>query len=735
MDFQYLLDILLRRKWLIALSVIVPAVAIFLYISSLDREYKSVSLISTGIVGTGFNPDETRSYVQEKILNINFGNLLQKIQGPSMKRLLAYDMLIHDLKGEVKAFRTIDEEDEITYSDEAIQKLISELEVLADTLDAKPLADIDKERMFKDLAKALEYDEESITNNLAVYKLGETEYIATEYKSEDAFLSAYLINTLIERFIELNRSEQQSEYSDEYKFAQKVEKERKAVVDSFKYQLNNYRRDRNVVDLETQSNKIVESISKLEEARAEEESRLRASEGAIARLNRYLGESDQTIVEFNQVLFNEEIARLRNRLNSLNDQYYQSGDKKLLAEIARIETDVAAKIKATVENESIDEELEGDGLLKTYRQQKVDFEIDKIQAKNRLESINASLSVLRGRKTGLVKDNTEIARLETDLYSAEEDYEKAKLELSEKKKVFDKSYQPLEIVETAQVADKPESSKRMLFTAFGGVLGGGFCTVLLLLLAFLDTSLNSAHQFKKFAKLPLMGTLNELRGTDIDLNEIFSSNGKNQDLINFKESIRNIRYHMEESGGRTFLFTSTKEQSGKTFLMITLAYALTLKKKKVLLIDTNFKNNTLTQMSEKARRKNLLTTKLIGKNKLGEDFESKKGIGTKFSIDHVDIIGNRGGYSSPSEIFAGKDFQQFVEELSQSYDYIFLEGASLNKYADTRELIEYADKVITVFSAESTINEADKDSIDFLNNLNGKVMGAILNKMELSNMN
>ena len=140
-------------------------------------------------------------------------------------------------------------------------------------------------------------------------------------------------------------------------------------------------------------------------------------------------------------------------------------------------------------------------------------------------------------------------------------------------------------------------------------------------------------------------------------------------------------------------------------------------------------------MSEKAQRKNLLTTKLIGKNKLEDDFEYKTGKVSGFSVDHVDIIGNRGGYNSPGEIFAGKDFKQFINDLSQNYDYVFLEGPSLNQFADTKELIEFADKVITVFSAETKISDADKKSIKFIKQLDDKLLGAILNKLDLANLN
>ena len=105
------------------------------------------------------------------------------------------------------------------------------------------------------------------------------------------------------------------------------------------------------------------------------------------------------------------------------------------------------------------------------------------------------------------------------------------------------------------------------------------------------------------------------------------------------------------------------------------------------------------------------------------------------NLDNVDIIGNRGTSHSPSEFFAGRDFQNFINDLKDNYDYIFMEGASLNKYSDTRELVKFADKVVAVFSAESEIKDVDKESIDHLLSTEDKFLGSILNKIDIKNMN
>jgi Mrp family chromosome partitioning ATPase len=100
----------------------------------------------------------------------------------------------------------------------------------------------------------------------------------------------------------------------------------------------------------------------------------------------------------------------------------------------------------------------------------------------------------------------------------------------------------------------------------------------------------------------------------------------------------------------------------------------------------------------------------------------------------VDIIGNVGANDSPSEIMAGRDFREMIRSLSDRYDCVLMEGPALNDYSDSKELIDYADKVIPVFAADTSINHHDRESIKYFKSINGKLMGAVLNKVKFKHL-
>ena len=83
---------------------------------------------------------------------------------------------------------------------------------------------------------------------------------------------------------------------------------------------------------------------------------------------------------------------------------------------------------------------------------------------------------------------------------------------------------------------------------------------------------------------------------------------------------------------------------------------------------------------------------------------------------------------------AGRDFKEMIANLSEQYDYIFLEGPSINEYSDSKELIDYVDKVIAVFDANTNLNPLDKESISYLKSIKEKYLGSVLNKVQLKDL-
>ena len=166
-------------------------------------------------------------------------------------------------------------------------------------------------------------------------------------------------------------------------------------------------------------------------------------------------------------------------------------------------------------------------------------------------------------------------------------------------------------------------------------------------------------------------------------------------------------------------------------MIAALAHTLAMKNKKVLIIDTNFKHNTLTQLSPNPFLKTgeESSSALVPVN----NGKSKK-LEFDFKLAKVDIIGNKMSSHSPSELLSGVDFKRQMNDFSKTYDFVFLEAACLSKFSDARELVDYVDKVIPVFDATTSLTKDDDYNIQYLHSLNGKVLGSVLNKANLKDL-
>jgi Mrp family chromosome partitioning ATPase len=316
-----------------------------------------------------------------------------------------------------------------------------------------------------------------------------------------------------------------------------------------------------------------------------------------------------------------------------------------------------------------------------------------------------------------------------------------------------------------QPSYEAEPSKALLLMALAGVGSLVLCIMVVVGVEYLDFSIKMPSRLQRMTGLKSIGSVNLMSKKGFNLRNTFLNNKSDKESEIFVHFLRKLRYEIESSKDKVFLVTSTQIGVGKSFTIISLSYTLSLINKKVLIIDTNFRHNSLTKLLLEKNNSAVLIqkgtfsdNKLIGngaQNGKGQDFvfgeeekhQSNNGANKEASISNetgsiiqntefagVDIIGNIGGKDSPSEILAGRDFKEVIDNLSSKYDYILMEGPSLNEYSDTKELIEYVDRVITVFGAERTLNHLDRESIQYLKSMRDKLLGSVLNRVQLKDL-
>ena len=422
---------------------------------------------------------------------------------------------------------------------------------------------------------------------------------------------------------------------------------------------------------------------------------------------------------------------LRKQYNDLYDVYVKGGSSDPAIKDQLDELQRKMRLAAPTGNGTGDEDNNtsyNNSQRNTLMQTKIDLEGRLRSAQSKISFYRTKLNEARSIiATTSPAASGRLEQLDKDIEVATLEYTNAKERLTMASNMNDAGVSNFKQTMYGQPALSPEPSQRLIVMGLAGFSGLVISSLIFILIAYLDQSIKTPLQFQRLTGLPLLGTINFInlssRNLKVQITEIEKDEGNRNN--SFRELLRKLRYEIESSGKRIILFTSTEPQQGKTTLLQSVAFSLSLSKRKVLLIDTNFCNNDLTVYN-----KALPTLEQFTADGKDLKFDQVQKLISPTGVDNVDIIGCQGGDYTPSEILPKDHLLNHLKEFLKTYDFILMEGAPLNGFTDTKELSQYAEGIVAIFSAKAEIKSADKESIKYFQTVKDKFLGAVLNKID-----
>ena len=102
MDIQYFLNVLNKRKWLILLAMIIPAIATYFIVGMQKDKFKSDAILAPGIIDyKGIDMAEDHPFIQQYQVEMSYSNIIEFIQSRPNIKFLTYQLLLHDFKGKL----------------------------------------------------------------------------------------------------------------------------------------------------------------------------------------------------------------------------------------------------------------------------------------------------------------------------------------------------------------------------------------------------------------------------------------------------------------------------------------------------------------------------------------------------------------------------------------------------------------------------------------------------------
>ena len=744
-----------KRRFGFLLGItILTVVASYFLISEMGDRYRS-----TAQIATGFTTDDAVKLSDTPAtpfdVSTNFTNVIESMNSVPVLSLVSYRLAIHDLEDK-KPFRVFDDskERDIIIDEKSMTNALSLFKAKLQDIKTLNLFDTQDQMLFA-ILKGYGYDAETIKKDLRIRRLENSDFISVDYTSENPFLSALTVNVVCQEFIRYNKTLKTDRSSESIDFLKTIVDEKKKILDDKTKALDSFRINNNVFNHDTETKNKIALITDYELNRDREANTINRLEFSIRKLEGNMEIKSKNLGKANRqetLLVNERILEIRRKINELMSSSNESKARlSQLRDELQLET---SRLDALSANEKAEQEF------KEMEKERDDLKMDLQIARNNLSSIDQSLRRLRADVAGAATKKVSTSDLDREVELATNEYVNAQDKYNAAKNKSLVIGSSMRQILQGQPSYEPESSQAALIMGISGA--GGFLLALLGVVAFefMDNSIRVAPRLEKFTGMTTIGTVNLLKEKDFNLREVFNDRSSNKEYEMFSHFLRKLRYEVQSSGSKVFLVTSTQVKTGKSFLIVSLSYALSLVHAKVLIIDTNFRHNSLT----KALLPRMDSRKLLKKGIIDEEDDDDLMLEEQNANTHeddtdeevnqlpartatgqrdlarnlinrtkfpgVDIIGNIGANDSPSEIMAGRDFHEMIRNLSERYDCVLMEGPALNNYSDSKELIDYADKVIPVFAADASINHHDRDSIKYFKSINGKLMGSVLNKVK-----
>lgn len=728
MEFLHLFKTLLHRKWVIIISVVVALAAAYLLTRNQKQQFKSVAQIATGFT-TKDEVNLTDERYNTAQAEIKFNNVIENFTSAKVLNMLSYDLLLHDLTEKVPFKQLTPKEKE----HEVLKKLPPQAAVqLLNTKLAlsQPLRkDVPEEAQLMDYIKLYGYDVETINNKqLQVNRVPKTDYINLTFTSANPELSSYALNTLVRKFESYYYQSKLQRSDTSIANLDSLVQQKKRDLDQKMAAKTAFMAERGIVDVTLEGSSALQQKGSLQnqltQARAEREAAAYRVRELEQQMRDARGRSTTTSGSSDNLTY----LNLKAQRRKLYNEYVNKGSND--AELQRKIADLDNQIKSLEPSSNTTRTNDG-SLIDDLTRQKTNAEAELRAADSRIAAVQNLLNQTSGGLNSIATKSAGMEQFDREIQLATADYNKAKERLNLVQNVRNIGINSFTQTLVAQPALQPEPTHRALIIALAGVAAFVLSSLVVILLAFIDSSIRTPSQFNKLTNLKLLGVVNHVK-LNSGLLESVGAYGGDFKLRNdtFRELLRKVRYEIENSGKKIFLFTSTEPRQGKTTLIQALSYSLSLVKKKVLIIDTNFCNNDLTAaISAKP------VLEKFHVNGRGFVLDDIKPLITQTSVEGVDIIGCEGGNYTPREILPKDHLLNYLQELTTIYDFIFLEGAPLNHYTDTKELIHYSDGIVAVFSSEASLSAIDKESIRLFKQHEKKFIGAILNKVQVDNLN
>lgn len=359
-------------------------------------------------------------------------------------------------------------------------------------------------------------------------------------------------------------------------------------------------------------------------------------------------------------------------------------------------------------------------------------ESDRRSAQLRVASLEQSLNDINQQSSGARSASITLRELEREAAANRTIYEAflgRYKETSQQEKLKTANSRVIRKALPPFFASFPKKSNNLMMALIGfAALGFG----LAYLLEKMDNSFKTTKQIEDVLGIAPLASIPKLNPADLTIDGKAVPSHRfilAKPLSMYAEAIRTLKVGIELSNidnpPQVILVTSAMPHEGKTTLTSSLAQHMAQIGARVLLIDCDLRNPTLTGAWISEPGPGLIDV-------LGQRASREQAIVRDAS--GVDFLQTAHVAQNSAEILGSASFKKLIKELRQHYNYIIIDSSPVMPVIDARVLVDSVDTIVLSVLWDQTPRELVRDALRSLNAPAEKLAGAVLNNMDMKRM-
>ena len=200
----------------------------------------------------------------------------------------------------------------------------------------------------------------------------------------------------------------------------------------------------------------------------------------------------------------------------------------------------------------------------------------------------------------------------------------------------------------------------------------------------------------------------------------------------YEEAMRSVRTNIQfsdiDNKNKIIAITSSTPSEGKTTVIYNLAKSFAENGEKIVVLDFDLrapKLNVVSGVESNVGLTNVITGKVPIDRALIQDP----------SEENLHILLSGPVPPNPAEIMASDHVKSVVNDLSNMFDYVFIDTPPVGLFTDASIVSTYCDGIVFAIRSNKTKKEEVAKALDNLKKVNAKVLGAVLTFADVKEFN